>query len=51
MELIDKILIENVSDAPRKKNMTVKKVTVVFNFQDEFTALTQFIEENKLVNF
>lgn len=51
VELIDKILIENVSDAPRKKNMTVKKVTVIFNFQDEFKALGRFIEENRLINF
>ncbi|MCL2619501.1 MAG: recombinase family protein [Defluviitaleaceae bacterium] len=49
--LIDRILIENVNDAPRRHNMTVKKVTVVFNFQDEFKALEQFIEENALVSF
>jgi hypothetical protein len=35
MELVDKIFIENISDIPRKRNMTAKKVTVVFNFQDE----------------
>jgi len=51
VELVDKIFIENVTDMPRKQNMTVKKVTVVFNFQDEFLALQHFIEENKLVNF
>jgi predicted nucleic acid-binding Zn-ribbon protein len=51
VELVDKIFIENVSDIPRKQNKTVKKVTVVFNFQDEFVVLEQFIKENKLVAF
>jgi len=51
VELVDKIFIENISDIPRKKNMTAKKVTVVFNFQDEYMALERFVEENKLVNF
>jgi hypothetical protein len=49
--LVDKILIENIDDIPRKNNMTAKKVTVVFNFQDEIKALELFVNENKLVNF
>jgi len=51
VELVDKILIENINDVPRRHNMTAKKVTVVFNFQDEYKALEQFINENKLVSF
>ena len=51
VELVDKIFIENIDNMPRLKNKTVKKVTVVFNFQDECAALQNFIEENKLVNF
>jgi len=51
VELVDKIFIENISDIPHRQNMTAKKVTIVFNFQDELKALEQFVEENKLVNF
>ncbi|MCL2617730.1 MAG: recombinase family protein [Defluviitaleaceae bacterium] len=49
--LVDKILIENINDVPRLSNKSTKKVTVVFNFQDEYTALFRFINENKLVDF
>ena len=51
IELVDKIFVETISDIPRKCNMTAKKVTVVFNFQDECLALERFVEENKLVSF
>jgi DNA invertase Pin-like site-specific DNA recombinase len=51
VELVDKVFIENINDIPRKHNKTAKKVTVVFNFADEFKALEQFIEENKLIAF
>jgi hypothetical protein len=51
IELVDKILVENIPDIPRVRNKTAKKVTVIFKFQDEYEELQQFVNENKLVNF
>ena len=51
VELVDKIMVENLNDLPRRKNSTAKKVTIIFNFQNEYRALEQFISENRLVSF
>jgi hypothetical protein len=51
VELIDTVMVENLNDLQRQKNATAKKVTIIFNFQDEYKALEQFISENRLVSF
>jgi len=47
VDLVDKIFVENAGT--NEKGKKIKKVTVVFNFEDEAKALTGFVEENKFV--
>ena len=51
VELVDKIFIENMNVTPESGSNKVKKVMVVFKFEDEYNMLEQFINENTLVNF
>ena len=51
LDLVDKVLVENLDKSNVKNGKQVKKVRVDFNFADEAKALQLFLDENALVGF